>query len=340
MRFIKETEIDKYCKVDPIPYRITVLPTPFQSSEFHTYFNLVPNYKASVYAVEKEAELLALCVVTFQKQDTGMIGYFSRRGIIYGGPLLVDSEQGRKAMELLLKGIDENIHSKVIYAETYNFFNYTPFRDVFEKKGWEYEAHLNVQMNIQNKSMDEVLGMMKYNRRREITISIKEGATVRAVENIDEVKILYNLLVDLYNERVKLPLPPFKFFKHLYLSEIGKVFVVIDNNQIIGGSFCICILKEEGIYTYYYCGLRSYKKNIFPSHLAIYGAIDFAVKKNGLKVIDLMGAGKPEKEYGVRESKVRFGGELLEQGRFLKIHNPLLFGIGKAGLQFIKFVKR
>lgn len=336
MQFIKENEIDR-TKWSNFLLQNSFA-NPFQSPGFYEYFNSVPTYSARAYAVEDASELMALCLVTLQKQDNGLIGFFSRRAIVYAGPLLQDTEKGREAFQMLIEGIQKDLQGRAIYCETYNFFDYTSFKDIFEENGWEYEPHLNVQLNIQNKSIEEVLGMMKYNRRREITLSLKEGATVRAAETVDEVKKLYNLLVDLYNERVKLPLPSYSFFKQLYLSSVGKVFVVLHNNEIIGGSFCI-FLPGSAIYTYYYCGLRSYQKNIFPSHLAIYGAIEFAVAQ-GMSKIDLMGAGKPEKEYGVREFKVRFGGDLLEQGRFLKILNPVLFYFGKAGLQFIKFVKR
>jgi lipid II:glycine glycyltransferase (peptidoglycan interpeptide bridge formation enzyme) len=336
MNFIKENEIERG-KWEQFLAENSFA-NPFQSPGFYDYFNIVPTYSARVYAVEDHSEILALCVVTIQKQDNGIIGYLSRRGIVYAGPLLVNSDKGKEAFALLLSGMKADLSGKAIYCETYNFFDYSGFRSIFEEKGWEYEPHLNVQMNIAGKSTEAVLGMMKYNRRREITLSLKEGAGVREAANIDEVKKLYNLLVDLYNERVKLPLPSYTFFKEIFLSSVGKVFVVHHNNEIIGGSFCI-FLPGHSIYTYYYCGLRSYQKNIFPSHLAVYGAIEYAAT-HGMNKVDLMGAGKPDKEYGVREFKVRFGGDLLEQGRFLKVLSPVFFVIGKAGLQFIKLVKR
>ena len=44
----------------------------------------------------------------------------------------------------------------------------------------------------------------------------------------------------------------------------------------------------------------------FPTHLAIIGVIKYAIKNN-IKVVDLMGAGKPDKAYGVRNYKLAFG---------------------------------
>ena len=78
---------------------------------------------------------------------------------------------------------------------------------------------------------------------------------------------------------------------------------------------------------------------IFPTHLAILAALDFAVENN-FPMVDFMGAGKPGVEYGVRQYKLGFGGELVEQGRFLKVLNPTLYFLGKIGLKVLSIISR
>ncbi len=73
-------------------------------------------------------------------------------------------------------------------------------------------------------------------------------------------------------------------------------------------------------------------KKIFPTHLAIYSIIEFAIKEN-LKMVDFMGAGKPDTEYGVRDYKLQFGGDLVDFGRFNIIFKPRLFNLGIWGLK-------
>ena len=89
----------------------------------------------------------------------------------------------------------------------------------------------------------------------------------------------------------------------------------------------------------YYCGVRDYNTKIFPTHLAIMAAIEFGLKNN-LRILDMMGAGKPGVEYGVRKYKSEFGGELVEYGRFINIYSPLLFKLGKIGLSILKKIKK
>ena len=311
--------------------------TPFQTPEFFDFFNIEDGLSAEVFAVEENDELLALCVVTFQKEK-GIKGYFSRRAIIYGGPLIADNEKAKQALGILLLAINKKIKHKVIYAETRNFNDYSQYSECFLKNRWNYEPYLNVRISLFEKTIDEILANMKYNRRREIQLSFKECAITKEAENETEVTYLYNILYDLYKSRVKLPMPDLFFFIKLFNSQIGKVFIVEHNRRIIGGSFCF-YYPNKSIYTMYYCGLRNYNSKIFPTHLAIMASIDFGIKHK-LQVLDMMGAGKPSVEYGVRKYKAEFGGETVEHGRFINIYNPFLFKLGKTGLNLLKKIKK
>jgi lipid II:glycine glycyltransferase (peptidoglycan interpeptide bridge formation enzyme) len=50
----------------------------------------------------------------------------------------------------------------------------------------------------------------------------------------------------------------------------------------------------------------------------------------------MMGAGKPDESYGVRDFKAKFGGQLVEHGRFQIVLSPLLYEIGKMGVKMMK----
>jgi lipid II:glycine glycyltransferase (peptidoglycan interpeptide bridge formation enzyme) len=54
---------------------------------------------------------------------------------------------------------------------------------------------------------------------------------------------------------------------------------------------------------------------------------------NGYEKFDFGGAGKPDEEYGVRDYKLKFGGELVNWGRFQKVHKPFLMRVGKLGFK-------
>ena len=332
MRIIKNEEIsvEKWTKLLELsPYA-----SPFQSKQFYDLFNLVENYNADVFACEEGNEYQSLVVVTVQKEQ-GVKSYFSRRGIIYGGPLMLETMED--SIKPLINDVNRYYAKKVIFLEVRNNFDYSSIASTYKDVGWMYQEHLNVHLSLSDTDEVKILASMNYNRRREIKISFKEGATVSEAKNESEVILLYENLKTLYKERVNVPLPPKSYFISLYRSSIGKVFIVKHNENIIGGAFCL-FSNKGAIYTLYYTGIRNYHKKIFPTHLAIMGVTEFALN-NGLKLVDFMGAGKPHLDYGVRSFKLQFGGQLVEHGRFIKILNPFLYKIGVFGLKVISKFK-
>ncbi len=308
--------------------------TPFQTPEFYDFHNLTDGFSADVFAIEENNSYSSLVVVTIQK-EAGLKGYFSKRGIVFGAPLLSPSNDA--PLQELLEGVNAYYKRKLIFLEMRNNYDLSDWKSKFENCGWNYEKHLNVQLDLDNLSVEEVLSKMKYNRRREIKLTYKEGTTVRLANNEKEVTELYKMLKDLYNERVKLPLNPLSFFLNYYKSDIGRVFVVLHNDTIIGGAFCI-YHENMSIYTMSYVGSRDYHKKIFPTHVAIMKIIEFAID-NKLKMVDFMGAGKPNIPYGVRDFKLQFGGDLVEHGRYKIIFNPLMYKIGVLGVKILAKIK-
>ena len=309
--------------------------SPFQTPDFYRFFNSVEGFCANVFAVEDAGNYASLVVVTIQKEK-GVKSFFSRRGIIYGGPLI--RKEHNNYIEELFKNLIEFYKKELIYLEIRNLFDYSFCKDSFYKSKWTYKAYLNVKLNLDGVKKEELHSLFKYNRRREIKQSILNGATYHLCKKEDEVFGVYQILHRLYRKNVKLPLPSYDFFLEFFKSNILKVFVVIHGKKIIGGSFCP-VLPGKAIYTFYYCGQRDYNRQIFPTHLAILAALDFAVENN-FPMVDFMGAGKPGVEYGVRQYKLGFGGELVEQGRFLKVLNPTLYFLGKIGLKVLSIISR
>lgn len=306
----------------------------FQTPEFYNLYNNTDNFSADVFAIEDNEEYKSLVVVTVQKEK-GVKGFFSRRGIVYGGPLFLEEEV--LFLETLLNEVKRYYKNQIIYLEVRNHYDYSSVATTFNKSGYEYNEHLNVQLKTENLNLEDVLSGMKYNRRREIKQSYKEGAIMRQATGEKEVKELYDILRDLYLNRVKLPLNPYSFFLNLFKEDIGKVFVVVHNDKVIGGAFCL-YYQNMSINTLYYAGLRDYHKKIFSTHLAIIEVIKFAIE-NKLTMVDFMGAGKPGVDYGVRNYKLQFGGNLVEHGRYLHILNPFLYKVGLWGLKILAKIK-
>jgi hypothetical protein len=329
MIFLKNDKIDlqKWYAL----FNISEFATPFQMPEFYQFCQDSTGYNAQAFAMENEGIYKALVVVTIQKEE-GIKSYFSKRGIVFGGPLLenITTEE----LIFFLNEVSSHLNRKVIYIETRNFFDYSPFTDAFKRTGWIYEPYFNFRLSLETLSKESLMGLFTSGRRREIKQSMAEGASYSRCIDSGEISQVYEILKELYNQRVKLPLPALEYFIGLHNHRLIQVFIVKHSGQIIGGSFCPT-LPGKAIYTYYYCGLRDYNKKIFPTHLAVYAAMEYAIE-NRIPVIDFMGAGKPGIKYGVREYKAQFGGDLVEYGRWKKILNPTLYNLGVWGLGILK----
>ena len=308
--------------------------SPFHSEEFYNFSNLSSSQEANVFAVSDNEGIQALAVVCLMK-GSGLKGFFSRRAIIYDMPLFTDET----SLTYLLNHIDKYTKSRSIYTEIRNYskIDGQP-AELLKGQNWNYLDYMNVNIPVDGNSSEDVLLKMDSERRRQIRKSMKEGALCEIAENETEVTGLYEILKELYTSRVKVPIPDLDYFINLHNSEIGKVFIIKHNGNIIGGSFCL-FSPEKAIYTLYYCGLKDYSKKIRPTNLAVYGIINFAIS-NKLKAVDLMGAGRKHEKYGVRYFKQAFGGEFFESGRFIKINSKLLYNLGKKVLQLKQRTKK
>lgn len=303
--------------------------SPFQTPEFYDLFNSTKGLLAEALALTEDKQILALAVITIQKEE-GLKSYFSRRGIIYGGPLFETKHP--EALSVLLKQIAKAYKNDVIYIETRNFFDYTGYKNEFVENCYEYVPYLNFQLATED--LASLSKSMSSSRMRQIRKAQKNSVTWMEAQNIEEVKSFYCILLNLYKNKIGKPIFPFDFFRNFYESDLGKYFIVWFNNEIIGGIMCP-IFKGKAIYEFYVCGLDEKYKEQYPSVMATWAAIQYA-NQNNIPVFDFMGAGKPEEHYGVREFKARFGGELVEYGRFIKIHNHFLYKVGKLGMKFKK----
>lgn len=303
----------------------------FQTRECFEFYESLSFLKPFVYAVSDDEKLVGL-VCGYVILDGNFIKrFFSRRAIIPGG-LLLDEKISTEALQLLLKHLIQELSKQSIYIEIRNYTDYSLFRSGFESVGFRYQPHLN--FHLVTADVDSALKHLNSTKRRDIKLSRKEGADWFETMNNEDIKAYYKLLSQLYKAKIKTPLFPLEFFEKLVQLPQGKLFVVKYKENIIGGSVCV-LLPNQTVYEWFVCGLDRQIKNVFPSTVATWAGIEYAAS-NGFARFDMMGAGKPDAGYGVREFKSKFGGELVEHGRFLFICKPFLYKAGKKVIEILK----
>ena len=306
----------------------------FQSYSCYQFYKKLDFLKTFAIAVENKDELLAL-VCGYIVADGGLIKRFmSRRAIIPGG-MLIGANCDKNAIEMLLKYLTESVSKDAIYTEFRNYFDYSEHRNSFERCDYTYLPHLNFQ--ISTPSVERCLKELSTTKRRDVKQSLKQGAEISETKNRNEVDEFYILLFDLYKTKIRTPLFPKDFFQKIVEFPDAHLFVIKYDNKIIGGSLCVG-LEKEILYEWFVCGLDGKYKNIYPSTLATWAAVEYSALHN-FRYFDMMGAGKPGEGYGVREFKSKFGGELVEHGRFLYISNTMLFKTGEFAIKMLRKIK-
>ena len=317
--------------------------TWFQTDEAYRFYQSVGGMQAFVSGVTDEGRLVGVVVGYITHERNPIKQFFTRRAIIYGGPLLAE-DISATALAALLKAVkamgngqwaigEENnrqspIANRPIYIESRNFYDYSKWKSIFETNGFAYQPHYDIHVHCNDTHN------MSERRQRELKRAIKNGATVVEAQTEQEIREWYQILSLLYREKVRTPLFSKEFFLTFYRQRVGKYLLVKHDDKIIGGMMCP-ILENKAIYEWYVCGLDDEFREQSPSVTATHAAIEYA-KTNGLHLFDFMGAGKPDEPYGVRDFKMEFGGELVEHGRFLCIRKPLLYWIGKMGVKYLK----
>ena len=215
-----------------------------------------------------------------------------------------------------------------IYIETRNFHDYSRWKEVFQNAGFAYQPHYDIHVHC------NAAHQISEQRIRQVKKALKNGVEIVLATSEQEIRDWYQILSRLYRTKVRTPLWSEAFFLHFYRSGVGKYLLVKYQDKVIGGMMCP-ILNNKAIYEWYVCGLDEEYRELYPSVMATYAAIEYA-KTNALPLFDFMGAGKPNVPYGVRDFKMEFGGELVEHGRFLCVRKPLLYEIGKFGVRISK----
>ncbi len=305
--------------------------TWFQTAEAYELYASLPEI-FSPFIVACDNDGLKGIIIGYVTQEKNAIKqFFTSRAIIIGGPLLAEDITDEE-LTTLLTVVRKHIGSKAIYIESRNFNDYSRWRGVFERCGFAYQPHLN--FHIDTSSVERMEANLHKSRKRDIRVSMREGAELVLQPTIEQVREYYAILQNLYLTRVKTPLFSLAFFEQLYKLPSARFILVKRECEIIGGTVCVG-LKNKALYEWFACGKDGEIRNVYPSTVATYSGMLFAAE-NGYLRFDMMGAGKPEDAYGVRDFKARFGGELVEHGRYLCISKPLLYKIGKLGVKILK----
>lgn len=236
-----------------------------------------------------------------------------------GSPLIRSSTESREEiLSLLLNQALLLAKEKTAVLEFRNHYDTSTDLKTWLHLGFTFSEHLNLIKEII--SPEQLWIELGANRRRQIKKAISQGITVRPAENEQQVESFYTILSGLYQKKVKKAYPPLTFFldffNHCQCHQQGVILLAFANDVVIGGIVCP-VHEQKVMFEWYVCGLDKEHPHAHPSIMVTWNALLYACEQ-GIQKFDFMGLGKPGIPYGVRDFKLRFGGTIVNYGRYAK----------------------
>lgn len=308
--------------------RGTIFHTPYMYDVYKNTPGLEP---FALFAVNEKSGIQAMLAGYIQTVKFGPLSFMTKRSILMQSPI----SNSQESLISLLHNYHDYMKSKALYTEIRNHFDTEETREIYHELHYSYEEHLNIIVDL-TLPEDELWRQVHPKRRNEIRKSIKSNVKVSAL-GYPEISDTYKILKEVYN-RARLPLVPILFFQNAYKYNDSKTKLVAYGakcqEELLG---TMITLQYKGIVYDLYAGSlsRFYDKN--PNDILPWEV--FRICKNlGCTKFDFGGAGKPNIPYGVRDYKAKFGGIMVNYGRYQLIHNKPLFNAAQAGFRFLRSI--
>ncbi len=160
----------------------------FQTPKIYKLYKRTEKIEPIILAVKEDNKIVGILLAFIQKQHIVILGKFSSRALIFGGPLVkkgnLNSEQ--LIRDLLINEIVIQVRTKSIYLQIRNFSNVMKSKEVFYNHGFKYNTHLNYLINLDN--LEYTFNKFKNEKRRQIRRSFETGVVISEAKNVEEIQ--------------------------------------------------------------------------------------------------------------------------------------------------------
>jgi serine/alanine adding enzyme len=297
----------------------------FHTPEMFDVFQRASGYRPLVLAaLDREDNVLALLLSVRVQTLPSILGHVSSRALLYAEPLLRKGDEGSAALNALIAEHDRRMRRSVLFTEVRPLSGDDGQRAALTAQGYQHYAYLNYVSDV-SRPPEELLHKMSKRGRRDLRKGQRQGLCAEDATNLEGIDALYALLQETY-ANVRVPLAGRDLFVNALqiLSPVKmlKIFVVKHEGTPIAGT---ALLLHQNTSFFWYAGLRR-GCGLSAMEVIVFAMLEWA-HMNGYKTFDFGGAGEPEKEYGVRDFKAKFGGDLVKYGRSRKIYSPWAFAL-------------
>ncbi|RLC85884.1 MAG: hypothetical protein DRJ03_10390 [Chloroflexi bacterium] len=302
----------------------------FHTPEMFQVFERVEGYRPEIWAATRNGNVLALLLPVQVTLKGGLLRFLTTRSVVYGSVLCAPGAEGQEALALLLRTYAQEIDGFPLFTELRNLADMSDLQPILTDCGFAYEAHLNYLVDLK-RPLDDVMQSIGRRTRKNIRRGLRRGqVTIEEVSNLEQIALCYELLAKTYIQ-AQVPLADRSLFEAAFevLDPKGMIKFLLARVGDTHVAVSVELVYKDVIYGWY-GGMDREHSRYVPNELLMWHILRWGVE-NGYRVYDFGGAGKPDEEYGVRDFKAKFGGELVCYGRNIYTHAQMRLKLSKLG---------
>jgi len=303
----------------------------FHTPEMYQVYAQTKGHEPTLWAaVDDRSHPIALLVPIRVTLMGGKLYRFTTRAVVYGSVLCAPGSQGKEALIRLIQTYEKEVKGKILFTELRNLSDLNSLQPVLAENGFGYEDHLDYLINL-DRPADEVLQSIGKRTRKKIRKGLRDSVVqVGEATSRPELDHWYETLQKTYSN-AQVPLADRSLFEAAFdkLHSKGMARFLLAS---VDGTTAACSVEltyKDTIYGWYGGSDRAYSQ-FCPNEMLMWHILEWGAN-NGYRVYDFGGAGKPDEEYGVRDFKAKFGGDLVCFGRNTCVHAPTSLKLSEWG---------
>ena len=309
--------------------------TIFHTAGMHKVIQATPkNYPWSLAAVNSDGEIVAIVCAVRVETVGSIASRFASRSVWYAEPLCDETEEGSRALEMLIKAHDKAMRGRVLFTEIRAINRQADEHQALTNQGYEFRDYLNYIVQLQGTA--DLKEQLSKSTRKAIRKCAKRGVEIQVTTTHESIDQMYELVAFSY-DRSSIPLVDVQMF-HAALDILGRDVVEVRlahlDDQVVAGG--ITLKFKDRVFAWYGGALRIRGMGLFAA--LTWDEIE-AGQKEGYQYYDFGGAGWPDEEYGPRDFKSKFGGDLVCYGRYQKIDSAWKLKAAKCAFNTLKKAK-
>jgi serine/alanine adding enzyme len=310
----------------------------FHTPEMYQVFNHTKGFRPELWAATKDGKILSLLLPVQITLFKGLLRDISTRSVVFGSVICAPGSEGREALRVLLGYYKRNVNSTLLFTELRNVSPLGDLLPIMVDEGFAYKEYLNYLINL-DRPTEAIFHSIGKRTRKNINNGLnKAQVTIEEVSNKNDLGTCYGLLDKTYRA-AHVPLAEYSLFQTAFDILFPKKMIRFIVAKVNGNpaATSIELLYKDVLYGWYGGMDRSYSSYV-PNEMLMWHILNWGAE-NGFKTYDFGGAGKPDEEYGVRDFKAKFGGDLVSFGRNFWARRPFLFFLSKIGYEIYRQLK-